>query len=240
MLRIAWCLRLRRRGFFAAFFATASAAITARATVAAVTAVTAIEAVETVAAAFIALAITVGLAHHRGRAFLVLVDTDGEIAQHIFRETLLPLDLGECGRRRIELQHGEVRLAILLDAEREALDAPVLGIAYEFPAEALDDTLVGGGHLLDLLRAQVLARQIERFVQRHDCLSLSPCSFRRQAPRALRERQRSSQEGGNTGRRTMWSYQHTTRILAVRSAPGRDRAEAAVIARFCRLESDLW
>src|SRR6476659_2193250 len=110
MMRTALCLLPSRR--FAATFAVARP-------LAAPTTVTASEAVEPVTAALIALAIAVGLAHHRGGAFLVLVDPDGEIAQHVFRETLLPLDFGECGRRRIELEHREVGLAVLPDAERE-------------------------------------------------------------------------------------------------------------------------
>src|SRR3954464_1204953 len=201
-MRTALCLLLGRSGFFAAFIAPAWAAIPAGTTV---STVTPIESVEPVATPLVTLAVAVDLAHHRGGAFFVLVDTDGQIAQHVFGETLLALDFGECGRRRIELQHGEVRLAVLPDAEREGFDAPIFRVGDEFPAEAFDDALVGGGHLLDLLRAQVLAREVDVFVQRHDLPFPYVCSFRRQAPHALREGKRSSQEGGNTGRRTMRS-----------------------------------
>src|SRR5205085_3221245 len=65
------------------------------------------------------------------------------------------------------LEQGEVGLAVLADAERERLDAPVFRVADELAAEALDDALEAGRHLLDLLRAQVLARQIDVFVQWH-------------------------------------------------------------------------
>jgi hypothetical protein len=55
-----------------------------------------------------------------------------------------------------------------------------------------------------------------------------PSSFarpRRQAPRTLRERLECS-EGGSTGRRTIWPYRVDISIgAAVRSAPGRGRAE---------------
>ena len=55
-----------------------------------------------------------------------------------------------------------------------------------------------------------------------------PSSFarsRRQAPRTLRERLECS-EGGGTGRRTIWPYRGDISIdAAVRSAPGRGRAE---------------
>ncbi len=55
-------------------------------------------------------------------------------------------------------------LAVLADAEGERLDAPVFGIADELAAEALDDALESGRHFLDLLRAQILARQIDVLV----------------------------------------------------------------------------
>jgi len=58
------------------------------------------------------------------------------------------------------------------------------------------------GQFLDLLRAQILAREIDVFVQRHEKPFLwSQCRRPwRLAPRALRERLECS-EGGNTGRR---------------------------------------
>ena len=54
-------------------------------------------------------------------------------------------------------------------------------------------------------------------------------SPRREAPRTLRERLECS-EGGNTGRRTRWSYPSIPLTgAAVRSAPGRGRAEGGLI-----------
>src|SRR5215510_10517090 len=47
----------------------------------------------------VALAVTVGLAHHRGGAVLVLVHANREVAQHILADPLLSLDLVEGGRR---------------------------------------------------------------------------------------------------------------------------------------------
>src|SRR5262249_57928108 len=41
----------------------------------------------------VALAVTVGLAHHRGGAVLVLVHPNREVAQHILADPLLSLDL---------------------------------------------------------------------------------------------------------------------------------------------------
>ena len=67
------------------------------------------------------------------------------------------------------------------------------------------------------------------------CLSLVvPCPrSRRQAPRALRERLECS-EGGNTGRRTSGPTGFMQWKPAVRSAPGRDRAEARRYSGICR------
>ena len=80
-------------------------AVTARRPVAAITAETIAAAVAEAAAAaaeaaatLVALAVAIDLAHHRGGAFLEFVDADGEIAQHVFVDALLALDLGQ--RRR--------------------------------------------------------------------------------------------------------------------------------------------
>ena len=162
----------------------------------------------------------------------MLVDAHRDVAQHVFAES-------RCWRSTSVTAAGGVSrlsmvkcaLRFLLDAERERLDAPVFRIADELAAEALDDALEGGGHLLDLLRAQILARQVDVFVQWHANAFPLLSLVWRQALRAFRERQRSSQEGGNTGRRTMRSYRPFSGT-AVRSAPGRDRAEARFIARI--------
>src|ERR1700730_14308897 len=68
-----------------------------------------------------------------------------------------------------------------------------------------------------------------------NALSFCPRSPRRQAPRALRERLECS-EGGDTGRRTRGSYRawRFDAGTAVRSAPGRGRAEGALYARPAR------
>src|SRR6476661_7220533 len=49
-----------------------------------------------------ALTIAVDLAHHRGGTFLVHVHANREVAQHVLAEPLLPLDLVEGGRRRVD------------------------------------------------------------------------------------------------------------------------------------------
>ena len=53
---------------------------------------------------------------------------DGDEAQHVLVEAELTLELGDRGRRRVDVDEGEVRLAVLLDAVRERLDAPVLDL----------------------------------------------------------------------------------------------------------------
>src|SRR5205814_1628073 len=135
MMRTAWCLLLARRHCRRRrrLFAVTRAARPVAAIPAIAKAVAAIaEAVATIAeastAALVALAVAVGLAHHRGRALFVLVDAHRQVAQHVFRQPLLALDLGQRGRRRVELEHGEVGFAVLADAERERLHAPVFRI----------------------------------------------------------------------------------------------------------------
>src|SRR5206468_5613214 len=124
----------------------------------AITEAAAIAVAETAAAAIVALAIPIDLAHHHRGAFLVLLDTHGEVAQHIFIEPLLPLDLVDHGRRGVEVHEGVVRLAVLAQPIGQRLDAPLFELG-DLAAHLLDDALEVGGQLLDLLRARVLARE---------------------------------------------------------------------------------
>ena len=108
----------------------------------------------------------------------------------------------------------------------------MLGLG-DLAAHLLDDALELGGQFLDLLRADVLARKEDVFVERH--ADAFPCVVARPGAKPFepfRERLESS-EGGNTGRRAMQALprRQCTRA-AVRSAPGRDRAEARVIGAF--------
>ena len=112
-------------------------------------------------AAFIAVA--VGFAHHRRGTFLVLFDADGEVAQHIFVQPLLALDLVERGRRRIDIEQRHVRLAVLADAVGEGLQPPIF-VLGDLAAHLSDDAGQLRGQFLDLLRAQVLAREVDVFV----------------------------------------------------------------------------
>src|SRR5580658_1314578 len=111
-------LFLRRRRRFSFVGALARTPVAVARTVTTVTTVSeaiaaVAEAIATVAPAVIAVAIALRSAHHGGWALFVLLDPDGEIAQHVFIETLEPLDLVDRGRRRIDVHEREMRLAVL-------------------------------------------------------------------------------------------------------------------------------
>src|SRR5262249_48634247 len=129
-------LLLVRRRCFGVFARTARAAVTAEATAITIAAETAAFAVATEAAftaaksatAVVPLAVAIGLAHHRRRAFFVFLDADAEIADHVFADALLALDLGDRRGGRVDVEQHEVRLAVLVHAVGEGAHAPVLGL----------------------------------------------------------------------------------------------------------------
>src|SRR5262245_48481000 len=71
------------------------------------------------------IAVAVRLSHHCGRTILKRIDTDREIAEHIFVQTFLTLDFVERGRRRINIEQSHVRFTVLANAVGEGLQAPV-------------------------------------------------------------------------------------------------------------------
>ena len=94
-------------------------------TIAAIRTVAAIGTIGTVAAraataALLAVAV-VALAQHRRRTGLVRLDAQRDEADDIFVEAELPLELDDRRRRRIDVHEREIRLAVLLDAEREGI-----------------------------------------------------------------------------------------------------------------------
>src|SRR4051794_31341383 len=218
MRKIAWCLLLGHD--VVAITPAAALAVTPRPAVAPIAAIEAVATVEAATTALIAFAIPVRLAHHRRGTFFMFVDAYREVAQDVLAQTLLALHLGDGRGRRIEPEQGEMRLAVLLDTERERLDAPIFRRVDQFAAEAFDHRLIGVGHFLDLLRAQVLARQIDVFIQRH--AYAFPLSVARPAPSPScpREGRESSQEGGNTGRRAMQPYRPKRAGRPFSSRPG--------------------
>src|SRR5215217_7961309 len=79
-------------------------------------------------AAWTTLAVLVAAAHHRRRALLVLVDLDGEEADHILVDVRLALELGNGRGRRVDVEHYVMRLAVLRDAVSEGAQTPGLGL----------------------------------------------------------------------------------------------------------------
>src|SRR5579872_2346108 len=180
---------------------------TARAAIAAESAV-AIAAESAVAvtarAAAPVVAVAIGFAHHGRRTFLELFDADGEIADHIFTDPLLALDLGNRGRRRIDIEQHEMRLAVLVHAIGERTHPPVLGLG-DLAAGLLDDASHLGGQFFYLLGARVLTREKNMLVKRHGCPFQWLAQFPAASPSNPSERTRDqAQEGGSTGRRTDW------------------------------------
>src|SRR5215469_3374335 len=106
LVKSSWSSLLRALGFFSVLARAAGFAIPAA-----------------LAATLLAVAVAVGFAHHRGGAVLVGVDANRQVPQHFFVETLLTLDLGERGRRCVQVQEGEVGLAVLANPVGERLDA---------------------------------------------------------------------------------------------------------------------
>src|SRR4051812_18279777 len=156
---------------FRRFFVTGPAratvgTITAVATITAEAAAIALAAEAT--AAVITLAVAIGLAHHRRRAFLELLDADADIADHVFADPLLALDLGDRRRRRVDVEQDEVRLAVLVHAVGEGANPPILGLG-DLTAETFDDTGHLGRQFFHLLGARVLTREKNMLIKRHGC-----------------------------------------------------------------------
>src|SRR5579871_511731 len=112
------------------------------------------------------VAIAIGLAHHRRGAFLEFVDAHGEIAQHVLVDALLAFDLGNNGRGAIDVEHHEMRLAVLVDAVGQRAQAPLLGLG-DLAAKRGDDAGDLVGDVFDLLRARVLTREKHMLIERH-------------------------------------------------------------------------
>src|SRR5262245_18485292 len=111
--------------------ATASAAVAAVAPIAPVIAI----AVTITVASALAL-VAIGPAHHRRRPRLVLIDPHGEETDDVGRKPHLTLELVHRIMRGIDVHQRVVRLAVLLDAERERFQAPIFGLG-DRPAAAL-------------------------------------------------------------------------------------------------------
>jgi len=147
-------------------------AAVAKATAVTVTAV-AVTAVAIAKTTTALLAIAIGFAHHRRGPLFVLLDAHSEIAQHVLIEPLLSFDLVDDGRRRVNIQEGEMCLAVLPQAIGERLDAPLFSFG-DLAAHLLDHAFELGRYFFNLLSAEILARKHDVFIKRHCwCLSLS-------------------------------------------------------------------
>src|SRR6185369_13416220 len=135
-------------------------------------------------ATVVTLTVAIGLAHHRRRAFFVFLDADAEIADHVFADALLALDLGDRRRRRLDVEQHEVRLAVLVHTVGEGAHAPVLGL-NDLAARLLDDAGHLGRQFFHLLGARVLTREEDMLIKRHGCPFLCWRGSRRQALRGL-------------------------------------------------------
>ena len=63
------------------------------------------------------------------RAVFQGFDANGHEAQDVFVDRALALGLGQGGRRSVDVDQGEMRLAVLLDPIGEGLDAPIFDLA---------------------------------------------------------------------------------------------------------------
>src|SRR4029453_13063215 len=116
-------------------------AIRAVATIATVTSVTAIATIEAAAAkaalaaaeatlALAALAVAAARLQHGARAFLQRLDLHRQMAQHVLVDAHVALHLDHRRRGGVDVEQDIVALAVLLDAERQALQAPELLLGH--------------------------------------------------------------------------------------------------------------
>src|SRR3569833_1603884 len=103
----------------------------------------AVATIATTFAVIATLAVALLLAHHHRRAFFMAVDADGHVADHVFVDLRLALQLGHDVARRVDFEHHVVRLAVLGDLVRQAAQTPILGL--DDRALVILDDLGGGG-----------------------------------------------------------------------------------------------
>src|SRR5215472_3244753 len=143
-----------------------------------------------------------------------------------------------------------MRLPIFAQAVGERLDAPIFGL-LDRPAESLDDAFQLSGQFIDLLRAGVLAREINVFIERHSCPFLvlwvilsenrflafaiiRHCRARPGAKPLEPFGKGSNAKKAGTPDAGPLSVSLPGSRPAVRSAPGRGRAEGGLIRGPCR------
>ena len=99
-------------------------------------------------------------------------DGDGHVTKNVFVDAHLALHLLDGGRRGVDVHEGIMRLAVLLDAVGEGLQAPVLD-PTDLAAVRFEDALVLLDEGFDLLGRNVLPRKEYVFVKCHDVACLS-------------------------------------------------------------------
>src|ERR1700724_364392 len=119
----------------------------------------------------------------------MLFDANGEIADAVFADPSLPLDLRNCRRRAVDVQKHEMRFSVLVHPIGEGAYAPVFHL-HDLAAELLDDAGHLGGQLLDLLGARILAREKNMLIKRHGCPFLVLARFPAASPSRPSERTR--------------------------------------------------
>src|SRR6201996_300177 len=88
------------------------------------------------------------------------------MADHVFADPLLTLDLRDSGRGRVDVEQHKMRLAILVHAIGQRTHAPVLGLG-DLAARLFDDAGHLGGQFFDLLGARILTREKNMLIKRH-------------------------------------------------------------------------
>jgi hypothetical protein len=96
-------------------------------------------------------------------------DSDGHVTKNVFVDAHLAFHLVDGSSRGIDVHQGIMRLAVLLDAVGQGLEAPVFDTA-DLAAERFDHTLVLFDESVDLLGGHVLAGQEYMFVESHVAL----------------------------------------------------------------------
>src|SRR5688572_20629333 len=153
---------------------TAVATITAVATVKSAAAEAALAAAEATLA-LAALAVAAARLQHGRRAFLQRLDPNRQVAQHVLVDAHVALHLDHRRRGGVDVEEDIVALAVLLDAEAEALQAPELLLGH-VAALGSDDPGEVLGQALDLRAGHVLARNKDILVARHPIRTPFGCS----------------------------------------------------------------
>ena len=94
------------------------------------------------------------------------LDLDGHVADNVFVDLRLTLQLGDDIAGGIDLEHHVMRLAVLGDLVRQATQAPALG--FHDPAVIIVDDLGGVfRQCIHLRLCQILARKEHMLIQSH-------------------------------------------------------------------------